>query len=194
MKKIIVSMFAIIAFAPAVMAEDTVSGISNNAPAEKTIIYYDVYKHIENSSHVFLGIGGLSLGIGTSMAAVAGGNALTLGAGLQTGIWGAAQTALYLWDRNFGEREKDPEKARQKYADMSGLHAMIHLAVMAAGGGLAIFGNETIKGHGIGIMIQGAMLAAYNSVNFFIASNPGDVKDWGAGVIYRMELAEATGR
>jgi len=33
------------------------------------------------------------------------------------------------------------------------------------------------------------MLATYDGINFFIASNPKDVKDWGAGVGFNIRLA-----
>jgi hypothetical protein len=180
-------------------AEDAVTtAVENNgntAPAvaveqkEKTIIVYDVYKHMETSSHIFLGIGGLSLGVGAALAASANGNQIVLGAGLQSVFWGAAETGLYLFDKNYGEKELNEKKATEKFAEMSKWHAIFDLAIMTAGGCLAIFGNDSMKGHGIGIMMQGAMLATYDGINFFIASNPKDIKDWGAGIGWNIRIA-----
>lgn len=173
----------------------TAEPAASTAPAageeqkEKTIIVYDVYKHMENSSAIFLGIGGISFAIGAAMSTVAHENAIMLGAGISSVAWGAAETGIYLLNRNFGQKELDPEKARAQYADMSGLHAIIDLAVMAGGGCMAIFGNDFVKGVGMSMLIEGAMLAAYDGINFFIASNPQDVKDWGAGVGYNIHFA-----
>jgi hypothetical protein len=193
MKKLFIVLMILAFTCPVWAADAEASPVAEAAKPvvqkETTILVYDVYKHMETSSHVFLGIGGLSLGIGIATAATAGSNQIALGTGLQMGIWGAAETALYLLDKNFSVKEKDPETARIKFAEASGWHAILDLAFMVGGGCMAIFGNDTIKGHGMGIMIQGAMLAAYDGINFFVASNPQDVKDWGAGVGYNVRFA-----
>jgi hypothetical protein len=156
---------------------------------EKTTVVYDVYRHMETSNNVFLGISGLSIALGVGLATTAHRNAIQLGSGIGSVIWGGAETGLFLLDKNFGLKELDPEKARQKFAEMSGWHSVIDLALMVGGGCLTIFGNNDIKGYGIATMMEGAMLATYDSINFFIASNPKDVKDWGAGLGYNIKLA-----
>jgi hypothetical protein len=204
MKKIII-LSVLLLISGVVWAEDAVEAAGNtpaaasvdnaantaeaSAPQEKTIIVYDVYKHMENSNNIFLGIGGLSIGMGVAIASTAHNNATALGMGIQSVIWGGAETGLYLLDKNFGQKELNAEKARLKYAEMSGWHSVIDLAVIAGGCCLTVFGNNDIKGYGIGMMIQGAMLATYDGINFFIASNPKDVKDWGAGVGFNLRLA-----
>ncbi len=176
-------------FAAEAAPVSTPAASTPTAQAEETLIVYDVYKHIDTASNIFLGIGGLSLGIGTGIMANAGNNQLSFGIGVQTLVWGAVETCLFLYDKNFIKQEEDEKKAIQQFKDRSGLHAIFDLAYIVAGGCLALFGDDSIKGHGMGIMIQGGILAAYDGVNFFIASNPEDVKDWGAGVKYNIKFA-----
>jgi hypothetical protein len=157
---------------------------------EKTVIVYDVYKHMETSNNVFLGISGLSIAMGVGLATTAHKNTIQLGSGIGSVIWGGAETGLYLFNKNFGVKEPDPEKARRNFAEMSGWHSVIDLAIMVGGGCLTMFGNDSIKGYGIAAMVEGAMLATYDGINFFIANNPKDVKNWGAGVGYNLKFAE----
>lgn len=192
MKKIIIVLILLFV-AGSVWANDVIDTAANTGAAvvqkEKTIIVYDVYRHMETSSNVFLGIGGLSIGMGIILLTNSNGDAIVFGSGFQSVLWGAAETGLYLLDKNFGEKVKDPNTAREKYAEMCGWNAVFDLALIVGGGCMAILGNNSIKGHGIGIMMQGAMLATFNSINFFIASNPDDIKDWGAGVKYNIQLS-----
>jgi hypothetical protein len=167
-----------------------VPGTKTAKPAEEeTIISYDVYKHMENSSDIFLGIAGLSLGMGAGLIANAGNNPTTLGIGVENLTWGLVEACFFLYDRNFVDKISDEKKAREEYVKMSGWHAIFDLGYIAAGGCIALFGDKYLKGHGLGIVVQGMMLSVYDGINFFIASNPEDVKDWGAGVKYNIQIA-----
>jgi len=127
--------------APAAAAVDNAANtVEAAAPKEKTIIVYDVYKHMENSNNIFLGISGLSIAMGVGLASTAHSYATQLGSGIGLTIWGGAETGLYLLEKNFGEKELNAEKARLKYAEMSGWHSIIDLAVMVGGGCLTILG------------------------------------------------------
>ena len=160
-------------------------------PAQETRIVYDVYKHMNNSNDIFLGIGGLSLGVGAGVLANAGNNHSMQGMGLENVIWGLAEGGFYIFNKNFGTREEDEKKAREQFVSQSGWHAVMDLGLILTGGCLAVFGNDYIKGHGMGIMIEAAMLVVLDGANFFIASNPQDVKDWGAGMSYNFKFASS---
>lgn len=172
-----------------VAATQTAAPQAAATPIIETKIVYDVYKHMDNSSHIFLGIAGLSLGMGAGLIANAGNNTTTMGIGIENVTWGAVEAALFLYDTNFVEKISDEKKAREAYVKMSELHAIYDLGYIVAGGCIALFGDNSLKGHGLGIMMQGAILSIYDGVNFFIASNPQDVKAWGAGIKYNIQLA-----
>ena len=177
------------------LADDTatqpVPGTQTAKPAkEETFVVYDVYKHMQNSSDIFLGISGLSLGMGMGLIANAGDNKTTMGIGVENLAWGAVEGGLYLYDRNFVDKSSDEKIAREIYVRTSGLHALFDIGYIVAGGCIALFGDRDLKGHGLGIIMQGTMLTIYDGINFFIASNPQDVKDWNAGIKYNIRIAD----
>jgi hypothetical protein len=179
------SMLAAETPAPVTVAAKTdqpaASAATKTAKTEgESVLVYDVYKHMETASDVFLGIGGLSIGVGVGIIANSDGNSTSMGIGVENLCWGLVETGLNLYERNFVQKESDETKAREGFASMSGWHVAFDLAAMVAGGVMAVTGDKTLSGHGMGIMIQGGILAIFDSVNFFIAGNPEDIRDWGA--------------
>ncbi|MCX7698434.1 MAG: hypothetical protein N2114_03085, partial [Candidatus Goldbacteria bacterium] len=67
----------------------------NQKEADEYIIVYDVFKHKETASNIYLGIAGLSLGIGTGILANAGNNEFLFGVGVQNIIWGLGEACVY---------------------------------------------------------------------------------------------------
>lgn len=147
--------------------------------SEEYIIVYDVFKHKDIASNIYLGIAGLSLGIGAGILANSGSNQFLLGLSVQNIIWGLIEGCVYLYDKNWGYKETDEEKARKKFISNSAIHLIFDGITMAIGGLMLGLGNESIKGHGTGIIIQGLILSIFDFSNFFIANNPETVsKKW----------------
>lgn len=147
--------------------------------SEEYIIVYDVFKHKDTASNIYLGIAGLSLGIGAGILANAGNNQFLFGLGVQNIIWGLGEGCVYLYDKNWGYKETDEEKARQEFISNSAIHLIFDGIAMAIGGLMLGLGDESIKGHGTGILIQGLILTFFDFSNFFIANNPETVSKKG---------------
>lgn len=147
---------------------------------EEHIIVYDVFKHKDTAGNIYLGIAGLSLGVGTGILANAGNNQFLFGLGVQNIIWGLGEGCVYIYDKNWGYKETDEEKARQDLISNSVLHLIFDGVAIVAGSLMLGFGDETIKGLGAGILIQGLILTLFDFSNFFIASNPETVSKRGA--------------
>ncbi len=161
-------------------ADNAMDNKDNKKENEEYIIVYDVFKHKETASNIYLGIAGLSLGMGSGILANAGNNQFLFGLGVQNIVWGLAEACVYIYDKNWAYKETDEEKARQELISNSTLHLVFDGIAMATGSLMLAFGDEAIKGHGAGILIQGLILAFFDFSNFFIASNPETVSSKGA--------------
>ncbi|MCX8092581.1 MAG: hypothetical protein N3E50_00260 [Candidatus Goldbacteria bacterium] len=151
----------------------------NQKEADEYIIVYDVFKHKETASNIYLGIAGLSLGIGTGILANAGNNEFLFGVGVQNIIWGLGEACIYIYDKNWAYKETDEEKARQELITTSTTHLIFDGIAVATGGLMLALGDNAIKGHGTGILIQGLILSIFDFSNLFIASNPETVSSRG---------------
>jgi hypothetical protein len=132
---------------------------------------------------------GLSLGSGI----LASTSREPLGRGIGVGniIYGIVETALAIVNINWGEKISDPEKARLKMVDDSGWRAWSGLGHLTAGALLAIFGNSDIKGLGVSMALQGSFISISNTLNYSIANDPKNIRDWGAGIEVRYPLLSA---
>ncbi len=185
-KKILLFAMVLFLFSAPAAAENGKEGKKDGRPVVRTVnereyIVYDVYKHMETANNIYLGLGAVSLGAGIGMASTAGDNRLVTWAGLQNIFWGLAETGFAVYDKNWAERERDPATARQKFHDISGRNLVLDLVYITGGALLLGFGNEEIKGNGLGIMMQGAMLALFDAANFAITAGPENVNEWNAG-------------
>jgi hypothetical protein len=170
------------------LADDiAIAGQTPTPTGAKTIIVYDPVKHTETASNIFLLWGGASAAIGIST--MFNSNTTTKGFGIGMIAYGIAETAMAIYNVNYGEKITDPAKAQAAMIDKSGLHSVLGIVQMAAGGALAAFGDSNTKGYGIAIALQGGFFSIYDGMDYFIAKNPGTVRDWNAGVTYRVKLA-----
>lgn len=153
---------------------------------ERTIIVYDPIRHTETASNIFMAWAGLSLGSG--ILTVYSQDQLGRGIGLGNIIYGVVGTALAIVNINWGEKITDPEKARLKMVDDSGWRAWSGLGHMTAGALLAIFGDSQMKGIGASMALQGSFISIFNTLNYSIANDPKNIRDWGAGIEVRYPL------
>ena len=156
---------------------------------ERTIIVYDPIKHTETASNIFFAWAGLSIGGG--ILAATSKEPLGQGIGIGNIIYGIVETALAIVNINWGEKITDPEKARLKMVDDCGWRAWSGLGHMTAGALLAIFGDNNSKGLGVAMALQGSFISISNTLNYSIANDPKNIRDWGAGIEIKYPLLTA---
>jgi hypothetical protein len=186
MKKIVIAFLCILS-SGLILADDLkmAQGVTAT-PAAKTIIVYDPIKHTETASNIFMLWGGTSAVVGVITAPFAlksynnygVGNNVSRGLGVGSLIYGAVETTMAICYLNWADKITDPDKARAAMIDKSGLHSVLGLAQLAAGSLVAIFGSNDLKGYGLAMAIQGSFFSIYDSMNYFIAKDPGTVRDW----------------
>ena len=194
MKKIILLLLFVMS-AGFLLADDLViaQGVTP-AAQEKTIIVYDPIKHTETASNIFMTWAGISLGSGI----IAASNSEPIAKGIGTGniVYGAVETALAIINLNWGEKITDPEKARLKMIEDSGWHAWSGLGHLVSGMLFIVLGNTMnmngalvdFKGVGVSLALQGAFISMTNTMNYSIAKDPKNIRDWNAGVELRFPL------
>ena len=171
MKKMFI-MFLIAAFFCAPVFCDELSPENSTNTTVETTTVYDIYQHEDIAANVLMGWGGLSLGTGLVM--YSNGNEFAKGFGLTNLIWGAVDTAIGVWikkDLDFRKANISPEKELQMYKDNVWLNFVIDGVCILAGSGMLVWGNDSVKGFGAGVLTQGIFLITYDGVNFMIADN-----------------------
>lgn len=134
---------------------------------------YDVIGHIDLASNILLSWGALSTGTGILL--MTSSDNLLKSLGMQNTIWGAAEIGAAMWVKGLIEGKKesgfDEQKEKQRFQDFLGLKFFIDLGMVGVGSAMYIMGNEQIKGHGAGILIQGFSLALFDGINYLISKN-----------------------
>jgi hypothetical protein len=173
MKKFMFFFFVIFIMSVNSFADDAeTKEDKDNGDGEEYIVVYDVFKHKETAGYIYLGIAGLSLGMGTGILANAGDNHFLFGLAVQNIVWGIGEGCAYIYEKNWAHKETNEEKARQEFVSSSLYHLIFDGIAIVAGGLMLGLGDESIKGHGTGILIQGLILSIFDFSNFFIANNP----------------------
>ena len=173
----------------AAAAQPAVTPAAAPVAKEKTIIVYDPVRHAETASTVFMTWGALSLGGGVIASTSSDG--LGRGIGVGSIVYGIVETTLAIININWGNNTSDPEKARLKLIDDGGWHAWTGLAHLVAGAALVAFGNSDMKGVGVAMALQGSFISISNVMNYSIAKDPKNIRDWNAGIEVRYPLLSA---
>jgi hypothetical protein len=133
---------------------------------------YDVYEQEDIASNVLMGWGGISLVTGAVM--LLDGNEFSRGLGFQNIIWGAGETGFGFWEKNTVNARKS---ALDEFKEKSNLQSMlitktwIDVGLMAVGAAMLSFGNESVRGHGSGLLIQGFFLFSFDGINYIMSRN-----------------------
>ncbi len=187
MKKLVFALILVFA-AGMVFANDIASPEKvTYTVGEKTIIVYDPVKHTETASNVFMLWGGLSTAAG--IPTMFSRDTVTRSVGIGMLTYGVVETAMAIYNINWGTKITDPEKARTAMIEKSGLSSILGLVQFAGGGLIAIFGSDDLKGYGIAMAIQGGFFSINDGLNYFISKDPGTVRDWQTDTTYRVRLA-----
>lgn len=104
-----------------------------------------------------------------------GNERMTKSLGIQNTIWGAAEIGAAMWVKGLIEGKKesefDKEKFKQKFQEILGFKFFIDLGIIGIGSAMYMLGNDEIKGHGAGIIIQGFSLSVFDGINFLVSKN-----------------------
>lgn len=132
---------------------------------------YDVLAHQERAMDVLLAWGGLSMGSGAVLTLQ--GSAVARGLGIQNLAWGAIDLGIALWARSGIEQKRlegySPEEERKSFRKILLINTLLDLLYIAVGVGLMASGKEQLRGHGIGVTLQGSFLLVFDGVNYLIA-------------------------
>jgi len=104
-------------------------------------------------------------------AALTYGNQFYRSLGIQCLAWGAIDLGIAVYAREEKEIFGLKLDTKQGLYDLFFINFLIDIAYMAAGAGLWIWGNEELKGHGAGILLQGGFLFAFDGINALILSS-----------------------
>jgi len=171
MKKIILVSILVAVLCAPVLSDELAADINAN-PNVTTTTVYDIFMHEDIATSVLMGWGGLSLGTGLVM--FSNGNEFVKGYGLTNLIWGAVDTALGIWAKqsiDFRKANIAPEKELKEFKENIWLNMIIDGACILAGTGMLVWGNESVKGYGAGVLTQGIFLITFDGVNFMMAEN-----------------------
>ncbi len=134
---------------------------------------YDISAHADFAGNILLFWGLISTGTGILL--INNNDELLKSLGIQNAIWGVAETGAAMWAKGLIEGKKesgyDEQKEMQRFQDFLGLKFFFDLGFIGLGSAMYILGNEQIKGHGAGILIQGFSLAIFDGVNFIVSKN-----------------------
>jgi len=207
MKKIALLLIFVL-LAGMILADDIAIAGGNTVTAKaKTIIVYDPIRHTETASNVFMCWAGLSLASGAVIAISnnnwsgrspvgqpnAESNGFARGIGIGNFIYGAVETALVVININYVDKITDPEKARLKMIDDCGWHAWSGVGHLVVGTALALLGkSHDLQGIGVAMALQGSFIAISNTMNYAIAKDPVNIRDWNAGLEVKFLLASTS--
>ena len=132
---------------------------------------YDVLAHQERAMDILLAWGGLSMGSGAVLTLQ--GSPVARGFGIQNLAWGAIDVGIALWARSSIEEKRlegySPEEERESFRRILLINTLLDLVYIAVGVGLMVSGKEHLRGHGIGVTLQGSFLLVSDGVNYLIA-------------------------
>ncbi len=180
MKKLFKFIIIFIILSGFIYADDKEANDTSKSEIKQTVkitienkTVYDVLAHTDLASNILLSWGTISTGTGILL--MDSNDRMVKSSGIQNTIWGAAEIGGAMWVKGLieGKRESgfDEEKFKQKFQEISGFKFFIDLGLIGIGSTMYMLGNEEIKGHGAGIIIQGFSLAIFDGINFLVSKN-----------------------
>ena len=148
------SICLLVVFVTAASAQDSLS--------------YDPFAHQEKAMKglTYWGIGSMAVGTGMLFS----GNPRVQYAGIQNIAWGAIDAGIaYLGTRNLDTERltKSPLQKRRQFRNALWINGLLDVLYIGAGYWMYSKGkNEKIKGTGVGVMVQGGFLFAFDWIHF----------------------------
>lgn len=129
---------------------------------------YDPFGHSDKAMNTLLGWGGLSIAAGTGM--LFSGNPRIQYAGIQNIAWGAIDSGIAFWAKsgNVNDRLRlSPQQKTQNFRKALWINGLLDVVYIGVGYALYSKGkNDKVKGSGVGVMVQGGFLFAFDWINY----------------------------
>ncbi len=129
---------------------------------------FDAESYKEGSMNVLIGWSCASLAAGAAMMTY--GSTFYRAVGIQCLAWGAIDLGIAVFAKEEKQMLGLDLGTKKGLYDLFFINFLIDIAYMAAGTGLLIWGNEGLKGHGAGILLQGGFLFAFDGINALLLS------------------------
>jgi len=126
---------------------------------------YDIFKHQKLAMNILLGWSGVSIAVGTGM--IMQSSKIVRDFGIQNTAWGAIDASIAIY-ANYFAKKKDPQNEQRSFRRILLVNTLLDVLYIGAGATLAASGKDKLKGHGYGVIIQGAFLFLLDGINFFI--------------------------
>ena len=133
----------------------------------------DVLAHQDRAMDILLAWGGLSVGAGAVM--VFQPSPVVRAFGIQNLAWGAINAGIALWAQNSIKEKRrngfSMEEERASFRRILLINTLLDLLYVAVGVGLMLSEKESLRGHGIGVTVQGSFLFFFDGINYLLAGD-----------------------
>jgi len=131
---------------------------------------YCVLKHQERAMNVLLGWSGASVIAGSAMLFHESRTIRDFG--IQNVAWGVIDGGIALYARLSITRKRGSEisvqEERNSFRNLLLINSLLDVAYVGVGTALAASGRDNLKGHGYGIIAQGAFLLLFDGINLLL--------------------------
>ena len=131
---------------------------------------YDVLLHQERAMNVLLGWSGASVLAGSVMLFHE--SDITRNFGIQNIAWGAIDGGIAFFAKRSLARKRNSsislQKEQQSFRKILLVNTLLDIVYIGVGGALAASGKDKLKGHGYGIIVQGAFLFLFDGINLLM--------------------------
>ena len=131
---------------------------------------YDPLRHQKRAMNVLLGWSGASVIAGSAM--LFNDSRTIRDFGIQNIAWGvidggialyARRSILDKWDSNISFQEE-----KRNFRKLLLINSLLDIAYVGIGTAMAASGRDKLKGHGYGIIVQGAFLLLFDGINLLL--------------------------
>jgi len=131
---------------------------------------YDVLKHQKKAMNTLLGWSGSSVIAGSAMLFYD--STIIRDIGIQNIAWGAIDAGIALYARHSisgkGSSSISVQKEKQNFRKLLLVNSFLDIVYVGVGAAMSASGKDKLKGHGYGIIIQGAFLLLFDGINFLL--------------------------
>jgi len=131
---------------------------------------YNVMNHQNKAMNVLLGWSIASIVVGTPLAFQS--SIVLRDIGIQSIAWGAIDGAIAIFGKNSANNKIEKgylaEKEKQSFHRILLINTLLDIVYIGVGTALVASGKQKLKGHGYGVIIQGAFLFIFDGINLLL--------------------------
>ena len=131
---------------------------------------YDVLRHQKRAMNVLLGWSGASAIAGSAMLFHESRTIRDFG--IQNVAWGVIDGGIALYARRSITRRRGSgisvQEEKSNFRKLLLINSLLDVAYLGVGTALAASGRDNLKGHGYGIIVQGAFLLLFDGINLLL--------------------------